>query len=143
MPQTRLVVGGNNRLATAAPGNLVHDAPHQQVHPGQPDLSGDNDSDNGDEIDSENDSEATDDGEGDSDEGDEADDEGDEDDAEEEAEEPKLKYRRLANDVTRILMQDDATCLAAHDKFLVRWCGVVRCERVLTSHGCRFCVSAG
>ena len=36
-----------------------------------------------------------------------------------EDEEPKLKYQRLGASVTDILSKDSASCLAAHEKFLV------------------------
>jgi hypothetical protein len=43
-----------------------------------------------------------------------------EDEEEEEEEEPRLKYQRLGHSVAEILKRDAASCLAAHEKFLVR-----------------------
>lgn len=43
-----------------------------------------------------------------------------EEETEEEEEEPKLKYVRLGNVVEEILQKDTASCLAPHEKFLVR-----------------------
>lgn len=39
---------------------------------------------------------------------------------EEEEDEPRLKYQRLGHTVSEILKKDAASCLAAHEKFLVR-----------------------
>jgi hypothetical protein len=44
---------------------------------------------------------------------------------EEEEEEPRLKYQRLGLSVAEILKAEMASCLAAHEKFLVR------CEFIL------------
>jgi hypothetical protein len=40
---------------------------------------------------------------------------------EEEEDEPRLKYQRLEHTVSEILKKDAASCLAAHEKFLVRF----------------------
>ena len=46
--------------------------------------------------------------------------EAEEEEEEEEEEEPKLKYQRLGASVTEILKHDSCSCLAAHEKFIVR-----------------------
>jgi len=55
----------------------------------------------------------------------EEDDEEEEDEEEggessDEDEEPKLKYRRLGSSVADILKGDEASCMAVHEKFLVK-----------------------
>ncbi|XP_071956402.1 vacuolar protein sorting-associated protein 41 homolog [Antedon mediterranea] len=48
----------------------------------------------------------------------EDDDDDNEDEEEEEAEEPKLKYERIRNDLEKILEKHAASCMAVHSKFL-------------------------
>ena len=48
-----------------------------------------------------------------------SDEESSEYDDEDDDEEPKLKYQRLGAGVTEILKSDSASCLTAHEKFLV------------------------
>lgn len=50
---------------------------------------------------------------------DDGNDEGEDEEEEEDEEEPKLKYMRLGSSVVTILKSDKATCLVAHEKFLV------------------------